>query len=119
MVPVQRGKLLAIVPREGIACIAMITTHSQFVELSLVFHPEAGIFCICFSSCPVFQSYQKLVVTLVSKPVYVLQAQPIFTINISKALLWELNQKVNSRKMHFLLLVCFCFYFSSDLVIIH
>lgn len=72
MVPVQCGKLLAVVPGKGVSGIAMVATHSQPVEVGLRFDTEAGVLCIGLVSGPVFQGHQQLVVALVGQPVDVL-----------------------------------------------
>lgn len=74
MVSVQCGKLLAVVPGEGVSSVAMVLTHSQSVEVGFRLDAEAGVLCEGLASGPVFQGHQQLVVALVGQPVDVLQS---------------------------------------------
>lgn len=87
MVSVQCGELLAVVPGERVSGTAVVAAHSQPVEVSLRLDTEAGVLRKGLASGPVFQSHQQLVGALVGQPVDVLQAQPVFAINVSKPLL--------------------------------
>lgn len=87
MVSVQRSELFAVVPGEGVSGVAMVAAHPEFVEVCLRLQPEAGVLCKHLPTRPVLQSHQQLVVPLVGQPVDVLQAQPILSIDVPKALL--------------------------------
>lgn len=65
MISVQSGELLAVVPGERIARVAMVTSHPQFVEVGLRFQPEAGVFSKGFAPSPVLQGHQELVSGLI------------------------------------------------------
>lgn len=74
MVPVQCGKLLAVVPGKRVSSIAMVSAHSKPVEVLLRFDTEAGILCKGLAPCPVFKGHQEFVVALVGQPVDVLES---------------------------------------------
>lgn len=93
MVSVQRRELFAIVPRKGVAGIAVVTPHPQLVEVSLGLQSEASVLCKHLSAGPVLQRDEQLVVSLIGQPVDVLQPQPVLTIYVAKSLLRRRKQK--------------------------
>lgn len=92
MVPVQGGKLFAVVPGKGVACIAMITPQPQLIVLAFWLQSETGILSKDFTARPVLHGYQQFVVALVRQPVDVLQAQPVLTIDVPKPLLGKIQR---------------------------
>lgn len=89
MVSIQCCELLAVMPGERVTSIAMVTAHSELVEVGLRLHSEAGILCKHLPTRPVLQCDQQFVISLISQPVDVLQTQPVLTVNIAKTLLWS------------------------------
>lgn len=65
----------------------MVTTNPQSVKIRLRLNTEAGIFGKSLASGPILQSDQQFVGALVGQPEDVLQAQPVFPIDVSKPLL--------------------------------
>lgn len=72
MVSVQCGELFAIVPGERVPGVAMITTHSELVEVGLVLHSKAGVLGKHLPPRPVLQCDEQFIVPLVRQPVDVL-----------------------------------------------
>lgn len=95
MISVQGGELLAIVPCKGVTRIAVVAPQPQLIILALRFQAEAGVFCKDFAAGPVLHGHQEFVVALVRQPVNVLQAQPVFAINVPKPLLGKTRESVN------------------------
>lgn len=89
MVSVQCGELFAIVPGERVPCVAVVTAHSELVEVSLVLHPETGVLGEHLPPRPVLQCDKEFIVPLVRQPVDVLQTQPVLAVDIAKSLLWR------------------------------
>lgn len=97
VVSVQGGELLAIVPGEGVASIAMVAPQPQLVILALRLQAEAGILCKDLTARPVLHGHQQLVVALVRQPVNVLQAQPVLSVNVPKPLLGKMRESVSEE----------------------
>lgn len=89
MVPVQCGELFAVVPGERVPSVAVVTTHSQLVEVGLVLHSKTGVLSKHLPPGPVLQCDQQFIVPLVRQPVDVLQTQPVLAVDVAKALLWS------------------------------
>lgn len=87
MISVQCCELFAVVPGEGVSCVAMVSAYTELIEVSLRLHSEAGVLSKHFPSRPVLQSNQQFVVPLVRQPVDILQTQPVLSVNVAKALL--------------------------------
>lgn len=94
MVSVQSCKLFAVVPRQGVPGVAVVTSHPQLVEVRLGLQSEASVLCKHLPARPVLQRDQQLVVSLVRQPVDVLQPQPVLTIDVAKTLLRRRKQKL-------------------------
>lgn len=95
MVSVQGGELLAVVPGEGVASVAMVAPQPQFIILALGLQAEAGIFCKDLAARPVLHGHQQLVVALVRQPVNVLQTQPVLAIDVPEPLLGETWESIS------------------------
>lgn len=102
MVSVQGSELLAVVPGEGVTSVAMVAPQPQLVILALRLQAEAGIFCKDLAARPVLHGHQQFVVALVCQPVNVLQAQPVFAINVPKPLLGKTWESVSEEHAAFL-----------------
>lgn len=89
VVSVQGGELLAVVPSEGVASVAVVAPQPQLVILALGLQAEAGVFRKDFAARPVLHGHQQFVVALVRQPVDVLQAQPVLAVNVAKPLLQD------------------------------
>lgn len=87
MVPVQCGELFAVVPGERVPCVAVITAHSELVEVGLVLHSKTGVLRKHLPPRPVLQCDKQFIVSLVRQPVDVLQTQPVLAVDVSKTLL--------------------------------
>lgn len=92
VVSVQGGELLAVVPGEGVASVAMVAPQPQLVILAFRLQAEAGILCKDLAARPVLHGHQQLVVALVRQPVNVLQAQPVLAVNVPKPLLGKMRR---------------------------
>lgn len=97
VVSVQGGELLAVVPREGVASVAMVAPQSQLVILALRLQAEAGILCKDLAARPVLHGHQQLVVALVRQPVNILQAQPVLAVNVPKPLLGKMRESISEE----------------------
>lgn len=95
MVPVQGGELFAVVPGKGVACVAMIAPQPQLIVLALWLQSEASIFCKDLSARPVLHGYKQFVVALVRQPVDILQAQPVFAVDVPKPLLGKTQESMS------------------------
>lgn len=95
VVSVQGGKLLAVVPGEGVASVAMVAPQPQLVILALRLQAEAGIFCKDLAARPVLHGHQQFVVALVRQPVNVLQAQPVLAVDVPKPLLGKTQGSIS------------------------
>lgn len=98
MVSVQSGELLAIVPGEGVARVAMVTSQPQPVKLALRFQAEAGILCEDLAARPVLHGHQQLVVALVREPVNILQPQPVLAIDVPEPLLGRIPESISGER---------------------
>lgn len=97
MVSVQGGELLAVVPGEGVASVAVVAPQPQLVVLALRLQAEAGIFCKDLAARPVLHGHQQFVVALVRQPVNVLQAQPVLAIDVPEPLLGKTCESVSEE----------------------
>lgn len=97
MIPVQSGELFAVVPGKGVACVAMVAPQPQLIVLALWFQAEASIFCKDLAARPVLHGHKQFVVALVCQPIDVLQAQPVFAIDVPKPLLGKTQESVSEE----------------------
>lgn len=97
VVSVQGGELLAVVPSEGVASVAVVAPQPQLVILALRLQAEAGVFRKDFAARPVLHGHQQFVVALVRQPVDVLQAQPVLAVNVAKPLLRKTEESVRGE----------------------
>lgn len=87
LVPIQSGEGLVVVPRQGVPRSALVKSQTEAVPVALWFQVEAAVFCKHLAALPVLQSHSQLIFGLFSEPVQVLQAEPVLSIQVPKALL--------------------------------
>lgn len=99
MVPVQGGELFAVVPGEGVTCIAMVAPQPQLIVLAFWLQSEASVFCKDLAARPVLHGYKQFVVALVRQPVDIFQAQPVFAVNVPKSLLGKIQESMSEESV--------------------